>query len=719
MNWFKNLKVSTKLLSGFLFVSMITMLIGLLSYSKISRLNDLGDAVTKKQAPSILYLGNVGTFLNSVSTCERGLLNIGFTKRNIRAAQITAYEVKFGSLRKNYELYKAMPKEGKEEAKYKEMDGYYNEWIPLADGFYRLNKEMDALIAQGVKLDDPKLVALNEKMIDSYLTERTPFVKFSDALNALIDYNWALTSEASKLMEEAQSSASILIFILTIAGFAAAVSIGIFISRLISKPILEATNVMKELSTGCLQLRMTCDTKDELGDLGRSMNKFTEALKGFVNSIYKTANGDFSYVRTIKNEKNEMAPALETIVATLKDLKDETDIMILKYLNGETDYKGNEEKFKGGYRTIVEGFNKSVNTIIGIVRDGTLTTRKLASGDLTARMYGDHKNNFKAYQDDINNLGESLEKLVREIAEAVSATASASTQISSSAEEMAAGAQEQSTQASEVASAVEEMATTILETNKNADGAARAATNAGSIAKEGGRVVNETVQGMVRIADVVKRSAETVQELGKNSDQIGEIVQVIDDIADQTNLLALNAAIEAARAGEQGRGFAVVADEVRKLAERTTKATKEIAEMIRRIQKDTSGAVESIQQGTVEVEKGKQLADKAGQSLKEIITGAEQVVDIVTQVAAASQEQSSAAEQISKNIEAISSVTHESAAGVQQIARASEDLNRLTEHLQGLISQFKINNDSRRAGNHGNDGYSRLAAGTNSRQINA
>ena len=133
-----------------------------------------------------------------------------------------------------------------------------------------------------------------------------------------------------------------------------------------------------------------------------------------------------------------------------------------------------------------------------------------------------------------------------------------------------------------------------------------------------------------------------------------------------------------------------MADEVRKLAERTTKATKEIAQMIKQIQGDTEDAVNSIQKGTQEVANGKTLAEKAGNSLSKIIAGSEKVVDIVTQVAVASEEQSSAAEQISKNIEGISAVTNQSASGVQQIARATEDLNRLTTNLQELISSFVI-----------------------------
>jgi methyl-accepting chemotaxis protein len=317
----------------------------------------------------------------------------------------------------------------------------------------------------------------------------------------------------------------------------------------------------------------------------------------------------------------------------------------------------------------------------------------VADGDLTVDVQSQSEDEAGQLAQTFKQMVESLRTMVGRLGEASAAVASASTEISSSTEEMAAGAQEQTSQAGEVASAVEEMTKTILENSKNAGNTAETAKKAKEAAEQGGKVVEETIVGMKRIADVVKKSAQTVQELGKSSDQIGEIISVIDDIADQTNLLALNAAIEAARAGEQGRGFAVVADEVRKLAERTTKATKEIAAMIKKIQEDTKGAVGSMEEGTKEVDSGIKLADQAGAALKEIVEISQRVTDMVTQIAAASEEQSSASEQISKNVEAISTVTQQTATGAQQIARAAEDLNRLTENLQQLVSKFKLSSE--------------------------
>jgi methyl-accepting chemotaxis protein len=315
----------------------------------------------------------------------------------------------------------------------------------------------------------------------------------------------------------------------------------------------------------------------------------------------------------------------------------------------------------------------------------------IANGDLTLEVVYQGKDEFGKLCDSLRKMVSSLRTTIAEVTEASAAVASASTQISSSTEEMAAGAQEQTSQASEVASAVEEMTKTIIENSKNASNTSDTAKESKQAAEQGGKVVEDTIAGMKTIASVVKMSADTVKELGKSSDQIGEIIGVIDDIADQTNLLALNAAIEAARAGEQGRGFAVVADEVRKLAERTTKATKEIAGMIKKIQGETVGAVNAMEQGTQKVDEGMQLADKAGASLQEIVDISQRVTDMVNQIAAASEEQSSASEQISKNVEAISAVTNQTATGTQQIAHAAEDLNqRKLRHIHVLKKQNLI-----------------------------
>ncbi|HUI11280.1 MAG TPA: methyl-accepting chemotaxis protein [Bacteroidota bacterium] len=314
----------------------------------------------------------------------------------------------------------------------------------------------------------------------------------------------------------------------------------------------------------------------------------------------------------------------------------------------------------------------------------------LAGGDLTRELPVESRDELGVMAERLNEMIRNLREMIGGIIEAVATLAGASTQISSSTEEMAAGSQEQTSQASEVASAVGLMARSIAENSTSAAEAASTARKAKEAAERGGQVVQKTVGGMRRIAEVVNGSAATVQTLGKSGDQIGEIISVIDDIADQTNLLALNAAIEAARAGEQGRGFAVVADEVRRLAERTTKATKEIAGMIRTIQSETKGAVSAMNQGTKEVTEGITLADHAGAALAEIVRISQEVTDRITGIAASSEQQSATSEEIAKNVEAIRTVTAETASGEQQIARAAEDLNRLTENLQRLTSRFRL-----------------------------
>ena len=503
---------------------------------------------------------------------------------------------------------------------------------------------------------------------------------------AVMSIRYSMEETHSAIVSERISGALIILFLV--------VFVSVLIVYLIKKNILndlfKFIGAIKDFSNGNLNTEITCIRKDEFGQMAYSLQSLKKNLTTQANTVSEFAKGNFECNVTILTEQDVLGKSIQQIKDSLTLLSEDSKRLSIAAAEGNLSERVDITKHPGIFGKIIKGFNSTFDYLTEPIREGSQVLAKFAQGNLTSRVAGEYQGEHQQLKKDVNKLGDSLSHLLSQISETVQATASAANQISSSTEEMAAGAQEQSSQATEVAGAVDQMTKTIYETTKNTGQASEASRNAGKVAKEGGHVVEETIHGMNRIAEVVRKSAETVQALGRSSDQIGEIVQVIDDIADQTNLLALNAAIEAARAGEQGRGFAVVADEVRKLAERTTKATKEIATMIKQIQKDTSGAVVPMQQGTEEVEAGKALAEKAGSSLQEIIHGAEKVVVIVTQVAAASEEQSRASEQISKNIVSISSVTQQSASGIQQIAHASEDLNRLTLNLQELIAQFKL-----------------------------
>ena len=423
---------------------------------------------------------------------------------------------------------------------------------------------------------------------------------------------------------------------------------GIFLARMISSPIKQLEEAAKKVAGGDNEVRVSIDTQDETGRLATSFNKMVESLKISFEEVQ------------LKSEAAEKAAAdAEEAQAAAEEQR--------AYLSESTN-------------KMLEEMNK--------FSDGDLTTHlEVKTDDAIGQL-------FKGY----NLTVDRIRELVLQITEAVEATASASTQISSSAEEMAAGAEEQSAQTSEVAAAVEQMTQTIIQTSQNASNAATSAEDTSNKATEGVKKLNENKEGMVRISTSAEKTGTIISSLTSKTDQIGEIAQVIDDIADQTNLLALNAAIEAARAGEQGRGFAVVADEVKKLAERTTTATKEIAETIKAIQKEAKDANESMGEAKGAVEDGFRLTEETEAVFNKILESTQNLFTEINQVAAASEEQSSGAEQISKNVEGINTVSQQAASSVQQVAHASEDLNRLTENLQALITRFKIaqNNGQRK-----------------------
>jgi len=316
---------------------------------------------------------------------------------------------------------------------------------------------------------------------------------------------------------------------------------------------------------------------------------------------------------------------------------------------------------------------------------------KLAGeGDLTQRIDLKSKHEIGTLADGFNGFLDNMSGIVSEIRGTSQSVASASGQIAASAEEMASGLQEQETQTQQVAAAVEELSQSVTEVAAKSADATSASEQSQHQAEEGGAVVHQAMEEMEGIAIEVNASAKTINALGEQSEKIGEIIAVINDIADQTNLLALNAAIEAARAGEHGRGFAVVADEVRKLAERTTQATEEVSQSIQGIQSVTTSAVTQIEAGSARVGQGVELANQAGKSLESIVAGSKDMQGMVQDIAAAANQQASASDEIARAIEGISAVTRQSSEGAGQASQAAGDLAHQAEQLMSLVGRFKI-----------------------------
>jgi len=312
------------------------------------------------------------------------------------------------------------------------------------------------------------------------------------------------------------------------------------------------------------------------------------------------------------------------------------------------------------------------------------------NGDLTKRL-------TTKSTDEIGELVDSFNRFVEKLQHIIGEVYSSTTQLAAAAEEMSVitvssteNVSKQQRETEQVATAMNEMTATVMEVSNNAEQAAESTGQADTQAQEGRQVVNDTVESINLLAKEVDSAANVIHELEQNSDSIGSVLEVIRGIAEQTNLLALNAAIEAARAGEQGRGFAVVADEVRSLASRTQQSTQEIQSMIERLQSGAQRAVEVMATSRTRAQSSVEKSEKAGDSLTVITEAMSNIMAMNTQIAEASKQQSEVAEEINQNIVNISTIAEESASSTSELSQSNIALAELSSKLQGLVGQFKI-----------------------------
>ena len=315
---------------------------------------------------------------------------------------------------------------------------------------------------------------------------------------------------------------------------------------------------------------------------------------------------------------------------------------------------------------------------------------KAAGGDLSVRTEVKGNGEFARLAKAFNTMMEDMNKAMRQFFSVADLVRDSVVMVRSTTDAMACAAEEVAIQAGSIATASEEMSATSSDIARNCLYAAESAQKATLQTHSGSELVQSSARLMDKIAQRVNVSSSTVEGLGSRSDQIGAIVNTIEDIADQTNLLALNAAIEAARAGEQGRGFAVVADEVRALAERTTKATKEIATMIKSIQNETQSAVGSMAEGVEEVKRGTIEANRSGEALEDILNQINELTMQISQVATAAEEQTATTHEITSNIQMITDVVNRNVENAHSTTQATGMLAEQVDNLHALVSHFRL-----------------------------
>lgn len=509
---------------------------------------------------------------------------------------------------------------------------------------------------------------------------------------------YALNLETAKIEDAlaAQSSATAMMLGAAILAIVLGIGIALVISRAITKPVASLQQVAEQVARGDTQVTIDIDQEDEIGQL---------------------------------------ANAFRGVMETFQQLSDETQRLTRAAVDGDLSYRGDASRLSGEYAKIVEGFNRTLKAIHEPIKVIGIYLDRISKGDLSKKLtVVDEKTNvlkgdFKRLMDDTNRVIESLTQLVAHIkvnannlkqasdqlattanqaGEATQQVAGTSQQIASGAADQAAssqetaksvgqltevidriarGAQEQSSQVQKAVAVTSEASSGVEQVATGAAAAAEGSRKAAEAARNGAEMTRKTVAGMEKIRATVDIASEKVTGLGKRSEQIDKIVSVISDIAAQTNLLALNAAIEAARAGEHGRGFAVVADEVRKLAERSAAATQEIADLIASIQNGVKESVKSMEEGTSEVKEGFRLASEAGNVLEEILRASVNVSEQIEQISAGAQQSSASASELVKLIDGIGSVSEENMASTEQMSASATQVARSIESVAGIAEQ--------------------------------
>jgi methyl-accepting chemotaxis protein len=475
-------------------------------------------------------------------------------------------------------------------------------------------------------------------------------------------------------------------------------AIAVLFGRSISGPMQQVVVMLQDLRRGHLSSRLNIKRQDEIGVMAATMDEFADDLQtNVVGHIKKIANGEYieEFAQPV-DERDEIRPALRMMVDSLDHLHKETIKLTDAARAGDLSVRGNEHAFRGGYRMIIAGFNKTLETITEPVNEAMRLSRFYAHGDFTARF--DERipvaGEFVAYRNALNTIGIELQRLMKlineELYEGISVLSSASSEILSITSQLSTASSQTATIVNETSDTVESVRKKTDLVNQKTQAVSEKAQKAINVSGDGQRSVQEILDGMNQIQRQMDLIGMNVIKLSEQSQAIGEIIATVTDISEQSNLLAVNASIEAAKAGDVGKGFAVVAHEIHNLAEQSKQATANIRVILTDIQRGVSSTVVSTEAGTKSVVDAARLTRDAQKAIEVLASSIADSSQEAIESASSIQDQVVGVDQISLAMENIREAAQRNLEITRKAEKTAEDLHELGIRLKKITEQYRV-----------------------------
>jgi methyl-accepting chemotaxis protein len=673
---FKNMKLAVKMTVGFAVIVVIAAVMAVIGLLGMSKMNAADSAVADIKVPAIVGVMNMNEAFSYIIAVERGMLNRRMTSSaQDRQSFMEKEKQGIDKFEKNWKVYEPLEKTKTEAELWKQFVPAYTEWKATHDKFMGGVRDKFALLDAGAAETDPRVTAFDDQLLAIHQEGTKQWRNADSFLGSVVNDNVDSAGVLAKEFDKTYGDSKLLVILAFIFGLVLSVGMSVFLSNNIGNILKTMINetlmlvdaaVAGKLSTRADEMKIDA----EFRPVATGVNKVLDAVIGPLNvaadyvdriskgnipeKITDNYNGDFNKI------KNNLNKCVDSVNALVRD----AGMLSQAAFDGRLMTRADGSLHEGDFRKIVEGVNKTLDLVILPINEASGCLKEMAKGNLDVWVNGDYKGDLGVIKDSLNSTIASISDILSQVAVAVDQVSSGSSQVSSSSQALAQSSNEAASSLEEITSSMQELASQTKQNAENATQANNLALNARTSAEKG--------------AGQMKEMDTAMKEISESSANVSKIMKVIDEIAFQTNLLALNAAVEAARAGKHGKGFTVVAEEVRNLAQRSAKAAKETAELI-------EGSIKKTEAGT-------RISEDTSKSLGEIVVGATKVTDLIGEIASASKEQTLGIGQINQGLTQMDQVTQQNSASAEESASASEELSGQAVQLKQMISKFKLSN---------------------------